>query len=86
MITAPNPLRWFLQIVGSAAITMPWGVVYCLPGREWDEQLFAHERVHLFQISRDGAVKWTLKVFYYLLRYGYANSPYEQEARNLSGI
>jgi hypothetical protein len=29
--------------------------------------------------------EWTVRVFWYLLRYGYKNSPYEEEARTLSG-
>ena len=75
----------FLLMAGSAAITMPWQTIYCLPGREGDDTLFAHERWHLIQISRDGALTWTVKAFWYLLRYGYRNSPYEIEAREISG-
>jgi hypothetical protein len=30
-------------------------------------------------------VMWTVKVFYYLLRYGYIHSPYEVEARAKAG-
>ena len=45
----------------------------------------AHEAVHVAQIERDGAVKWTIKILYYLVRYGYINSPYEIEARTKAG-
>jgi hypothetical protein len=41
--------------------------------------------VHCEQIERDGAIKWTVKIFWYLLRYGYINSPYEVEARTKAG-
>ena len=52
----------------------------------WDEfALAAHEAVHCEQIERDGAVKWTIKILYYLARYGYLKSPYEIEARTKAG-
>ena len=47
--------------------------------------LAAHEAVHVEQIERDGAIKWTIKILYYLLRYGYLKSPYEIEARTKAG-
>lgn len=81
MKTAPKPLLWFLKASNAWAITMPWKTVYCVPGQENNKALAAHEAVHIEQIERDGAIKWTLKIFYYLIRYGYLNSPYEIEAR-----
>lgn len=63
---------------------MPWRTVYCLPGSEADAALAAHEAVHVAQINRDGALLWSFRVLWYLLRYGYANSPYEVEARAVS--
>jgi len=81
MKTAPKLILWFLKASGSWAITMPWKTVYCIPGQENNLELAAHEAVHIAQIERDGAVLWTIKIFYYLLRYGYGNSPYEVEAR-----
>lgn len=85
MKTAPKVIQWFLKASNSLAITMPWKTVYCLPGQEHNIQLAAHESVHISQIERDGAIKWTVKIFYYLMRYGYINSPYEIEARNKAG-
>ena len=85
MKTAPFPVLWFLKASNSLAITMPWRTVYCRPGQEENYALAAHEAVHVSQIERDGAIKWTVKIFYYLLRYGYINSPYEVEARAKSG-
>ena len=64
---------------------MPWKTVYCRPGQEENYALASHEAVHVSQIERDGAIKWTVKIFYYLIRYGYINSPYEVEARAKSG-
>ena len=85
MKTAPLPILWFLKLAGALAVTMPWRTVYCRPGEEGNQPLAAHEAVHVAQIERDGAVMWTLKIFYYLLRYGYLKSPYEVEARTKAG-
>ena len=85
MKPAPFPVLWFLTASNSLAITMPWRTVYCRPGQEENYALAAHEAVHVSQIERDGAIKWTVKIFYYLVRYGYINSPYEVEARAKSG-
>ena len=85
MKTAPLPILWFLKLAGALAVTMPWRTVYCRPGEEGNQPLAAHEAVHVAQIERDGAVMWTVKIFYYLLRYGYLNSPYEIEARTKAG-
>jgi hypothetical protein len=85
MKTAPLPVLWFLKLAGALAVTMPWKTVYCRPGQELNYALAAHEAVHVAQIERDGAIKWTAKIFWYLLRYGYVNSPYEVEARAKAG-
>ena len=85
MRAAPLPILGFLKLAGALAVTMPWKTVYCRPGEEGNQPLAAHEAVHVSQIERDGAVKWTIKIFYYLLRYGYINSPYEIEARTKAG-
>jgi len=49
----------------------------------WDvpEWLFRHEMQHVYQIARLGFVRFYLLYFYYSLRYGYANNPFEVEAR-----
>ena len=85
MTPAPLIVLWFLKASNSLAVTMPWKTVYCRPGQEENYALAAHEAVHVSQIERDGAIKWTIKILYYLLRYGYINSPYEVEARTKSG-
>ena len=86
MTSAPFPILWLLRFVGHWAVTFPWGTIYCVPEQIDNPKLLAHEQVHLEQIKRDGAILWTLKTWYYALRYGYQNSPYEVEARQLSGI
>lgn len=85
MKPAPRPVLWFLKASNSLAVTTPWKTVYCRPGQEENYALAAHEAVHVSQIERDGAIKWTVKIFYYLLRYGYLKSPYEVEARAKAG-
>jgi hypothetical protein len=86
MTPAPFPILWLLRFVGHWAVTFPWGTIYCVPEQLDNLKLLAHEQVHLEQIKRDGAILWTLKTWYYYFRYGYQNSPYEVEARQLSGI
>lgn len=85
MKTAPSLVLWFLKASNALAVTTPWKTVYCRPGQELNGPLAAHEAVHVAQIERDGAVVWTIKIFYYLLRYGYLKSPYEVEARTKAG-
>ena len=77
---------WMLRRVNHWAVTLPWGTIYCVPEQMGNAKLQAHEEVHLMQIKRDGAVLWTLKTWYYYLRYGYQNSPYEVDARNIAGL
>ena len=79
--TASRFILWFLRLNGVLAVTLPWKTIHIRPGHEGDADLLKHEMVHLKQIERDGALVWTIKIFWYLLRYGYRNSPYEREAR-----
>lgn len=81
MNPAPLLIRWFLLLAGSWAVTMPWKTIYALPEHVNNARLQRHENVHVAQIERDGAVRWTFKAIWYLMRYGYRNSPYEIEAR-----
>jgi hypothetical protein len=83
--TATGLILWFLLKSGALAVTMPWKTIYCRPGCEGYLDLLAHEQVHVKQIERDGPWLWAIKIFWYLLRYGYKNSPYEIEARTPSG-
>lgn len=85
MKLAPFPVLLFLKLANALAVTTPWRTVYCRPGQENNYPLAAHEAVHVSQIERDGAIKWTVKIFWYLMRYGYINSPYEVEARTKAG-
>jgi hypothetical protein len=78
--TATGMILWFLLKSGALAVTMPWKTIYCRPGCEGYLDLLAHEQKHIAQIERDGPWLWTLKIVWYLIRYGYKKSPYEIEA------
>lgn len=81
MKPATGLILLFLRISGAWAVTMPWKVIYARPEHVDDPKLLTHEKVHIQQIERDGVVTWAFKVLWYLVRYGYRNSPYEIEAR-----
>jgi hypothetical protein len=85
MKPARNLLRAFLRMTGYGAITMPWGTVYALRERLEDAGLAAHEAVHVEQIKRLGAWRWTWQYLWGLARHGYKDNPLEAEARKKSG-
>jgi hypothetical protein len=70
----------FLRLTGIAAITMPWGRVYMREEYYDHPELRGHESVHLAQIKRDGAIRFSIKYLYWLTKYGYRKNPYEVEA------
>ena len=72
--------RWLLIRLDLVGLVMPWKRVYILP--EWmdDPVILTHEMVHIEQIERDGAVRFTVKYLWWLAIYGYRNNPYEIEA------
>jgi hypothetical protein len=72
--------RWLLVSMGAAAITMPWRTVYVMEQYLDHEGLVAHEKVHIRQIDRDGAVVFSAKYLWWLGRHGYWDNPYEVEA------
>lgn len=79
-VAAYGPWRWFLAGFGYRAITMPWKTIYVLREHLDDEQLRRHELVHIEQIERDGAIRFSILYLWYLVRYGYRRNPYELEA------
>jgi len=84
-VPAYGPWRWFLKGAGFRAITMPWKSIYVLAEYWHVEQLRRHELVHIEQIERCGAVRFSVLYLWYLLRYGYWNNPYEREAYTRTG-
>lgn len=84
--TARHVVRWFLRRFGYGAVTMPWQTVYVLPERVKDAGLIRHELVHVEQIQRLGAWRWTWQYLTGLAQHGYRNNPLEVEARKKSGV
>lgn len=42
--------------------------------------LFRHELEHVYQVQREGWLKFHVKYLYWLIRYGYDHNPYELAA------
>lgn len=85
MKTATGLVLWWMKLCGFYGWTSSWKTLYALPGYENHPMLLAHERTHLMQMERDGWLVFHIKSLWYLLRYGYHDSPYEIEARQISG-
>ena len=81
---APPLVRAFLRAAKSYGICMPWRTIDLMPEHISNAGLIRHEQVHVAQIEREGAITWTIKIFWYLLRYGYKNSPSEVDARKIA--
>ena len=69
-----------LRGLGFAGVVLPSKTIYLLPEHFADPVLRAHELQHIAQIERDGWIFWP-RAFWYVIRYGYTNSPYEIECR-----
>lgn len=78
---------WFLYKFNYGAITMPWKTIHIRSDRLGTEyvKLLEHEKVHVEQIEKLGALRWTITYLYYQIRYGYIKNPFEIEARSKSG-
>lgn len=68
-----------LRVLGFHAVACP-RAIYILPEHFHDPGLRRHELAHVRQMRRDGFLFWP-RAMWYILRYGYQNSPYEVEAR-----
>ena len=79
-VIATGPMRWLLEYLGAAAITMPWKRIYILERHRFNASLLRHELVHIEQIERDGPVMFSVKYLWWLVRYGYWKNPYEIDA------
>lgn len=81
---AKHIFKWFLETFGYAGITMPWKTIHIRKDRMHDQRLIKHEMVHIDQIIRMGAIKFTVVYLWNNIRYGYRNNPLEIEAREKS--
>jgi len=79
---------WFwstvLERAGYLGVFTPWGTIYLLPHYASDRRLQAHEWAHAMQRERDGYFRFWFLIFYYAIRHGYWDSPYEVEARAIA--
>ena len=82
-VVAGRLMAWTLRRLQCAAVVMPGRTIYMLPEHFWHVVVRRHELVHIMQMDRDGWKFWP-RCVWYVLRYGYWNSPYEIEARKLS--
>ena len=72
-----------LYLFGFNGFTFFNGTIWLRPNMDAETKyrVMTHEARHIFQINRDGYLKFTVKYLYYLARYGYRNNPYEIDAR-----
>jgi hypothetical protein len=79
--------RWYLLIRKAHAAFFPWGTVYFLNKRLMKERkLITHEMKHHEQLVKEGIFGYAIKYYYFFIKYGYYNNPYEREARRVMGI
>ena len=69
-----------LKRAGLVGIVMPWRAIYYLDNWNKCPTFIRHEMVHIEQIERYGAIRFTIVYLYYLARYGYRENPLEKEA------
>ena len=82
--TTKRPLlvKWYMDFFGYKGLATVWNTIYFKDVESMNNQrLLKHELKHIEQMERDGKVKWLIRYYYYWIRYGYINNPYEIEAR-----
>jgi hypothetical protein len=79
---AKGLIKLYMQMFGFKGLTTPWKQIYIMEGYENSQWLIRHELKHIEQMQRDGWFTFHIMYFYYLLKYGYYENPYEIEARN----
>lgn len=81
IVTAGPVWSTLLAIMGFGAVTTPWRTIYVHPSAVCDRRLIRHERAHIRQMDRDGWLRFWVRYYWWLIRYGYWDHPYEVEAR-----
>ena len=74
------PWTTLLNTIGCVGIVMPYRSIYYLDNWNRSTEFRRHELVHIAQIERLGAWRFSVLYLYYLARYGYRNNPLEVEA------
>lgn len=74
--------HWIFKLIRNydGIVIYPW-VLFKQDKTEVSDTLFRHELEHVYQIQREGWFCFHMKYFWYLLKYGYWNNPYEVSAR-----
>jgi hypothetical protein len=75
---APRVGGWCLGRASVAGITL-WRTIWLADGTPLDPELLLHELRHVHQFEGDRA--FPLRYLWRSLRHGYANNPYESDAR-----
>lgn len=71
-----------LDWTGCDGIALPWGAIYLRGKYLFDPWLREHELCHIRQMERLGRVRFVVRYAYELARFGYWQSPLEEEARH----
>lgn len=67
---------WFRLFPGAGVVLYPYVLFKRAPERT-PGRLFRHEMQHVYQVQREGWLKFYVKWLYYTVRYGYKANPYE---------
>lgn len=76
----------FINREKNFAVTIGQTTYYSCSQSLVDNEWRRHEDCHKAQWRSEGNMKFFFKYFYYNIRYGYINNPYEIEARNAEKI
>ena len=70
----------FLKGTRVRGVVLGRNIYFSMPANEIPAWLFRHELEHAYQQNKEGVIKFYLKYFWYILRYGYRKNPFEVEA------
>lgn len=76
---------WWFKIFSRwrGVVIYPWVLIKHKKG-ETGDVLFRHELQHIYQIRNIGWIRYYLTWWWYTIRHGYINNPYEVDARERS--
>ncbi len=74
-----NVGRWIMWGYGGRVL-YPF-LLFAESQQDVPDWLFRHELEHVYQVRRNGWLRFNLIYLWYLLRHGYKNNPFEVEAR-----
>lgn len=71
---------WFVPPKYTAWVIAPF-IFFKTSREDTSDRLFRHELEHIYQVNRDGWLKFYVRYLWWSLRHGYWNNPYEVDAR-----